>query len=283
MSGSVDDLRSPFFWRSLVAEAIGTFVLVLIGCGTCLGGAEWETNEPTKVQISLSFGLGVATMVWCLAHISGGHINPAVTVAMLAARRISIVRAILYVFVQCAGALAGAAALMALTPATLHGGFGLTTVSPLLTKEQGFGVEFVITFILVLTVFSCCDDKRTDLNGSAPLTIGFAVTLCHLFAIKYTGSSMNPARSFGPAVIMGNWTDHWVYWVGPILGGIAAGLLYEFFLASDASMKKARKFLLTSESSHSSETDIEFQEIPSTVVVTEEKERLKVTEVEASL
>lgn len=194
MSSSVDDLRSGYFWLGLVAEALGTFILVLIGCGTCLGGTvaadgtqtstSWETAEPTKVQISLAFGLAVATAVWNLAHVSGGHVNPAVTIAMLCARRISVVRAALYVFAQCAGAVAGAAALAGLTPMALHGGLGTTTVSSALTKQQGFGVEVVITFVLVLTVFACCDSKRTDLNGSAPLTIGLSVTLCHLFAVS---------------------------------------------------------------------------------------------------
>jgi len=193
MSSSFDDLRSGYFWLSLVAESIGTFVLVLIGCGTCLGGlvaadgvdsSGWETAEPTKVQISMAFGLAVATVVWNVAHISGGHVNPAVTVAMLCARRISVVRAIFYVFAQCLGAAAGALALAGLTPASLHGGLGATTLNVALSKEQGFGVEMVITFVLVLTVFACCDANRTDLNGSAPLTIGLSVTLCHLFAVS---------------------------------------------------------------------------------------------------
>lgn len=273
-----------------MAEAIGTFVLVLIGCGTCISDASWENSEPTKVQISLAFGLAVATVVWNVAHISGGHVNPAVTVAMLCARRISIVRAVLYVFAQCAGAVTGAAVLAALTPATVHGGLGTTTVSALLTKEQGFGIEAVITFVLVLTVFACCDANRTDLNGSAPLAIGLSVTLCHLFAIKYTGSSMNPARSFGPAVIGNVWTDHWVYWAGPIVGGIVAGLLYELVFSSDASLSKARSFLLstdnrrpaTSSSSDApavaSTSDIEMQ-----TASPDEKERLKVVEVEVSI
>jgi aquaporin-4 len=202
LSSSIDDLRSGYFWLGLIAEGLGTFVLVLIGCGTCLGGTatdgsttSWENFEPTKVQISLAFGLAVATIVWNLAHISGGHINPAVTVAMLFTRKISAVRAVLYVFAQCAGAVAGAAVLAGLTPVALHGQLGLTTVNPELTKEQGFGVELIITFVLVLTVFACCDSNRTDLNGSAPLTIGLSVTLCHLFAVSKTVSVADTIHS----------------------------------------------------------------------------------------
>ena len=142
---------SGYFWLGLVFYALGTFILVLIGCGTCLGGTtavdgtapvSWEKAEPTKVQISLAFGLAVATAVWNLAHVSGGHVNPAVTVAMLCARRISVVRAALYMFAQCAAVpVAGTAALAGLTPAALHGGLGTTTVDAELTKQQEFDVE----------------------------------------------------------------------------------------------------------------------------------------------
>lgn len=184
MASSLDDLKSSFFWRALAAEALGTLVLVLVGCGTCVGGQEWETFAPSIVQISLAFGLAVATMVWCIAHLSGGHINPAVTAAMLACRKISIARALLYVAAQCTGAMAGAGILKGLTPTNVEGNLGLTSISTGLTREQGFGVEFMVTMILVLTVFASCDVKRTDLNGSAPLTIGFSVTLCHLFAVS---------------------------------------------------------------------------------------------------
>lgn len=208
VSSSLDDLRSGYFWLALVAELLGTALLVLVGCGSCLGGsvvpdptagsseeldiltprssASWEKSEPTKLQISLAFGLAVSTSVWVFAHVSGGHINPAVTLAMLCARRISIVRAVLYILAQCIGAVIGAGLLAALTPVSLRSGLGSTSIDPLLTKQQGFGIEASITFVLVLTVFACCDTKRTDLNGSAPLTIGLAVTLCHLFAVSFS-------------------------------------------------------------------------------------------------
>lgn len=218
---SMDDLRSPKFWRAITAEAIGTLFLTLIGCGACTG---WEkfpnrsqspssTNNSAPIgvndssavggdffgdgrgpaaapaprieQIALAFGLAVATMAWCIGHVSGCHINPAVTAGMLAARKISVAKALLYIFAQCVGATVGAAILKGLTPVEVQGTLGSTTLHPGLTPFQGFGVELLITCVLVLTVFASCDPNRNDLaNGSAPLAIGLAVTLCHLFAVS---------------------------------------------------------------------------------------------------
>ncbi|CAL1533971.1 unnamed protein product, partial [Lymnaea stagnalis] len=141
----------------------------------------------------------------------------------------------------------GAAILMGLTPESYQGNLGMTLVSEKISLEQAVGVELFITFLLVLTVFASCDGKRKDLNGSAPLTIGLSVTMCHLWAIDYTGASMNTARSFGPALVMGTWDNHWVYWVGPTVGGVVAGVLYEHLFAMNASLTKAKACLLSSD------------------------------------
>jgi MIP family channel proteins len=182
MSGNKDDIKTSIFWRAILAEFIGTLFLTFIGCGSCIG---WDdTYNPTIVQISLAFGLGVATMVWAIGHVSGGHINPAVTCAMLITRKIGIARAALYIVSQSAGALVGAALLKVVTPGYAQGALGQTSVHPDMNVGQGFGVELLITFVLVFTVFGSCDSNRTDLNGSAPLAIGLSVTLCHLFAVR---------------------------------------------------------------------------------------------------
>ena len=183
LSECLKDLKDSKLWRGVLAEGIGTMILVFIGCGACLNN-EWETFSPTQVQISLTFGLAVATIVWMIAHISGGHINPAVTVALLVTRKITLVRALLFIAVQCAGAIAGAALLMGVTPKDGRASLGLTSINEHMEVEQAFAVETIITFVLVFTVFSSIDSNRKDLGGSAPLAVGLSVTLCHLFAVS---------------------------------------------------------------------------------------------------
>merc|ERR1719361_1686681 len=116
---------------------------------------------------------------------------------------------------------------------------GATLLNNSVTVGQGFGIEMLITFVLVLVVFAAAADENNTANvkGSAPLAIGLSITTCHLFAIPYTGSSMNPARTFGSNAVMSVWKDHWVYWAGPILGGVAAALIYQLLLAAPAKAK----------------------------------------------
>lgn len=213
-------------WRMLMAEFVGPLFLVLIGCASCVEG--WnEAYSPHIVQVALSFGVTIATMAQAMGHVSGGHFNPAVTTACLVTGKISIAKALAYIVSQCLGAISGAALLQALTPAEFHNTLGVTQIHPKLSPTQGFGVEFFSTFTLVLVVFGVCDSNRKDIRGSAPLAIGLAISTAILATGVYTGGSLNPARSLGPALISNNWTYHWVYWAGPIVGGIVAALLYE--------------------------------------------------------
>ncbi|XP_046542380.1 aquaporin AQPAe.a-like [Haliotis rubra] len=248
MQENFEDLVSPNLWRALAAETFGTLFIVLLGCGSWLNWT--DPHNPTVVQISLTFGFAVGTMVWAFFHISGGHFNPAVTAATLVTRRVSIVRGVLYMIAQCLGGILGAGILYGLTPSGIRGTLGSTVVKNGVTAPQGFGVELIITFVLVIAVFASNDGVRKDLRGSAPLTIGLAVAVCHLFAIPFTSSGLNPARSFGPAVIVGGWTDHWIYWVGPIVGGVIAGLLYEYVFSAGATVAQAKKCLLRHKQSY---------------------------------
>ena len=180
-----DEISDNTLWRSCLGELLGTCLLVIVGCGSCISGWD-DAYKPTIVQIALAFGLIVATMVWCLAHISGGHINPAVTIAMLLTRKISVVKALLYMIAQCLGAILGAGILLGVTPALNRGALGVTMLHPNINQYQGFGVEFCVTFVLVFCVFATCDGQRSDIHGSRALSIGLSVTVCHLFAVSKT-------------------------------------------------------------------------------------------------
>lgn len=242
----LDDIcNNKRLWRMLTAETIGTFLLVFIGCGSCIDWREkipaadgsnatvpksYEPNETNGqiVHIALTFGIAVATIAQALGHVSGAHLNPAVSCGLLAAGQCSFLKAVVYIIAQCVGALCGAAVLRLLTPDEFQqGGIGVTGISPSVTLGAGLSMEMIITFVLVLTVCGVCDGLRRDVKGSAPLAIGLSITVCHFMAIRFTGSSMNPARSLGPAVVWGNMKNQWVYWMGPVLGGISAGLIYQ--------------------------------------------------------
>ena len=177
---SKEEALSPRLYVALVAELLGTLFLVLVACGSA---SPWSSTDPTTVQISLTFAFSVATIVWNIGHISGGHINPAVTFSLLVARRVSLVRAGLYIIAQCLGAMAGAGILYGLAPGTFTT-LGTSTPGTDVTKAQVMGVELLITFVLVWTVFATIDPGRTDHQGSGPLAIGLAIGMSHLWAVS---------------------------------------------------------------------------------------------------
>ncbi|KAF7668477.1 hypothetical protein LDENG_00008030 [Lucifuga dentata] len=239
------------FWRAVSGEYLATLIFVLLGLGSTINWAAEEEKPPPAdlVLISLCFGLSIATMVQCFGHISGAHINPAVTAAMVVTRKLSLAKSVFYVVAQCLGAVTGAGIIYFITPAAVRGNLGVTLVNPTISVGHALLVELLITFELVFTVFATCDSKRTDLGGSAGLAIGFAVAIGHLFAIPYTGASMNPARSLGPAMVTVNFENHWVYWVGPILGAIIAAGLYEYLYCPDQEIKRRLKQVFQKDSS----------------------------------
>jgi len=233
------------FAKELAAEFLGTMLLVMIGCGSAMSGdgedGEGQLGEQAQyVRIALAFGLAVATIAQTVGHISGCHINPAITVGLVAGAKVEVIRGIAYVVVQILGGLLGGALLMALVPEESRGkgGLGSTQLGEGVSAAQGFGIEFVISFVLVMVVFGAAADGNNAANvkGSPPLAIGLSITACHLFAIPLTGASMNPARTLGSNAIAGKWKDIWIYLLAPSLGGLFAGLLYQGVFAAISSI-----------------------------------------------
>uniref|UniRef100_A0A8D0GJ47 Lens fiber major intrinsic protein n=1 Tax=Sphenodon punctatus TaxID=8508 RepID=A0A8D0GJ47_SPHPU len=221
------EARSSSFWRAVFAEFFGTMIYVLFGLGAAL---RWVAGPHNVLQVALAFGLVAATMVQALGHISGAHINPAVTVAFLLGSQLSLFRAVFYVAAQVLGGVAGAAVLYGVTPAALRGNLALNTMHPSVSLGQAVTVEIFLTLQFVLCIFATYDERRNGRMGSVALAVGFSLTLGHLFGMYYTGTGMNPARSFAPAIITRSFTNHWVYWVGPMIGGAFGGFLYDFIL-----------------------------------------------------
>ncbi|XP_034945752.1 aquaporin AQPAn.G isoform X2 [Chelonus insularis] len=218
------DILVPLF-----SEALGTCLLVFIGCASCI---LWDPEKPPSIlQIAFTFGLAVAALAQVLGPVSGCHVNPAVTVGMVISGNCSVLKATCFIVCQCSGAIGGAALLRAVSPQiTSQSGIGQTQLGDGIEIGQGILMEAIITFLLVLVVHAVTDTRRKDVIGWAPLAIGLTITGAHLAAVPVTGSSMNPARTFGPAVILGYWTNQWIYWAGPIAGGLVAGGLYRMGL-----------------------------------------------------
>ncbi|KFR03104.1 Aquaporin-2, partial [Opisthocomus hoazin] len=237
------ELRSVAFTRAVFAEFLATLVFILFGLGSALN---WPSaSAPSILQIALAFGLAISTLVQALGHISGAHINPAVTVACLIGSQVSFLRAVFYVVAQLLGAVAGAAILHEITPADSREGLAINKLHNETTTGQAVTVELFLTFQLVLCIFASTDERREDNLGSPALSIGLSVAVGHLLGIRYTGCSMNPARSFAPAVIVGDFS--WllltqffffpfpqVFWVGPLVGAAAASIIYNYIFFPQA-------------------------------------------------
>ncbi|XP_015445025.1 aquaporin-1 isoform X1 [Pteropus alecto] len=231
------EFKKKLFWRAVVAEFLAMTLFVFISIGSALGFNYPLKNNQTSgatqdnVKVSLAFGLSIATLAQSVGHISGAHLNPAVTLGLLLSCQISILRAVMYIIAQCVGAIVATAILSGITSSLSNNSLGRNELAPGVNSGQGLGIEIIGTLQLVLCVLATTDRRRRDLGGSAPLAIGLSVALGHLLAIDYTGCGINPARSFGSAVISHNFKDHWIFWVGPFIGGALAVLIYDFILA----------------------------------------------------
>lgn len=211
-------------WRHFVAEFIGVFALVFIGGGSIMSAALGGLN-PTLIA-AIAHGLILALMVTATMRISG-HLNPAVTIGFLVTRRIAPAMAVLYIIAQLLGALIASYALKGLFPAATVAAtrLGGQFVASDVTTLQAITLEAIATFFLVFVVFGTAVDPHAPKVGG--FAIGLTVTADILAIGSRTGASMNPARSFGPAVVGNIFEGHLVYWIGPILGALAAALLYD--------------------------------------------------------
>jgi aquaporin Z len=219
--------------RRSTAEALGTFGLVFIGTAI-IAVKGYPDAQSGLLGVALAHAIVLSIMITATMSISGGHLNPAVTVGLLVARRVSSRTAVAYIVAQLVGAVLGALMLKAIFPAniTRSVAFGTPSIVGTMTLNQAIVVEGVLTFFLVSAVFGTC------VNPDAPKVGGFGVGLVLLFDIlvggPLTGSAVNPARAFGPALVSGQWIGHIVYWVGPLLGGIVAAGLWEYWLLGKA-------------------------------------------------
>ncbi|HSU53010.1 MAG TPA: MIP family channel protein [Candidatus Dormibacteraeota bacterium] len=226
--------------KQCLAEFVGTFALIFIGVGVIANHANLTSNSGL-LAVALAHGLTIAVMVSATGGISGGHLNPAVTFGLLVGGKIDLKRSVAYWVAQLAGAILAAAMVAVLLQSPEVTGKELVFKgTPALGKGatgwQSVGIEAVLTFFLVFVVYGSAVDIRAPKIGG--LAIGLTVALDILFGGPFTGAAMNPARTFGPAIIGGQWDHHYVYWVGPLLGGAIAGVLYGRFLIQPDSPAK---------------------------------------------
>lgn len=223
--------------KKLGAEFIGTFWLVLGGCGSAVLAAAFPDVGIGLLGVSLAFGLTVLTMAFAIGHISGCHLNPAVSIGLWSGGRFSTAELGPYIIAQVAGGLAGAAILYVI--ATGQTGFDVTAGF----ASNGYGehspggynltaalvTEIVMTFMFLIIILGATDKRAPQ--GFAPIAIGLGLTLIHLISIPVTNTSVNPARSTGVAIFQGDWaiTQLWLFWLAPIVGAIMAGVVYKWF------------------------------------------------------
>ena len=209
-------------WRRAAAEGLATFALVFAGCGAIVADQRYD-GALGAVGVSLVFGLIIMVMVYATGHISGAHINPAVTIAFTLTRHFAPRDAVAYVAAQVLGATVGALVLLAVwtdEPASL----GATV--PSVGAGSAFVYELILTAFLMFVIMAVATDTRA-VGAAAAIAIGGTVGLDALFGGPVTGASMNPARSFGPALVAGEWRDFWVYLAGPVAGAALGAFAYQ--------------------------------------------------------
>ncbi len=220
--------------KKYLAEFIGTFVLVLLGCGTAMLVGCDAVNGGGYILTALAFGLVIVGMAYCVGNISGCHINPAVSLGVLLSKGMTITDFVGYVIAQCLGAIAGSGVLKLIfdmgNVVDQTGGYGANGLAGVGdSAAAGLIVEILLTFIFVMTILGVTS-KKAGHGSFGGLVIGLTLTLVHIFGIGLTGTSVNPARSIGPAIFAGGdaLSSVWVFIVGPLVGAALAAIVYKF-------------------------------------------------------
>lgn len=227
--------------KKMYAEFFGTFWLVLGGCGSAVLAAKFPEVGIGLVGVALAFGLTVLTMAYAIGHISGCHLNPAVTIGLWAGGRIKGNEILPYIIAQVAGGIVAAGVLYIIASGQplfdINGGLasnGYAEHSPGgYSLTSAFITEIVMTFMFLLVILGSTDDRAP--KGFAPIAIGLCLTLIHLISIPVTNTSVNPARSTGPAVFVGGWAlaQLWLFWIAPLAGALIAGYVYNFMFRKE--------------------------------------------------
>lgn len=230
----------PSLARRLTAEALGTFGLVFVGAAVVVVNGGFPNSGIGLLGIALAHAIVLSVMITATMTISGGHLNPAVTIGLLITRRIDAASAAAYIVTQLVSACIAAYLVKLLFPreAVRNAMLGVPVIANSVTLGQAIGIELILTFFLMSAVFG------TAISPDAPRVAGFGIGLVLLFDIlvggPLTGAAMNPARAFGPAVASGEWVGHLAYWIGPIVGAILAALLWEYVLLPRAPQRRRK-------------------------------------------
>jgi glycerol uptake facilitator protein len=216
-------------YKKYVAEFLGTFILIFVGSGSiCANYYLTQAGQPGLglLGIALSYGFAVVAIVYALGYVSGAHINPATTVSLLITKRIDANTAIMYILVQLAGAAFAGFVLRGLFPKALEISLGAFHMAPGVPVVRAILMEAILSFLLIFTVYSCAIDKRAS-GALAGLAIGLVVVFAVIVGATVSGGAVTPTIAFGPAIASGDFGGHHVYWIGHMIGGVFAGLLYD--------------------------------------------------------
>ncbi|KAF7382356.1 aquaporin AQPAea-like isoform X1 [Vespula maculifrons] len=231
-------------WTMFIAEVVGTGILIFVGCMASIGSM--STVLPPPLQMSIAFGMTVNLIIMMLGHVSGAHLNPAVTIGAVIVGLKSIPTGTLYIVAQFIGATLGYGALKIVTPPELFHdgnpnstvGLCVTVVHPGISIVQAILIEVLCTSFILCAACATWDPRCSHTTDSTAIRFGFSVVAISLAAAPYTGCSMNPARTFGPAFWNSDWTNQWVYWFGPTVGAMLGTYTYQVLFLEKPRVEK---------------------------------------------